>query len=102
MGSGGAVVDLPGFDDPVELARDADARDPRIGHQRQAYLSMLATSSYRVAFIPEKSLNGLNLSGPILEGILYRNYEAFMKLRPRGARITRAIDWSRMGVEQTR
>lgn len=68
----------------------------------RAYLSMLATSSYRVAFIPEKSLNGLNLSGPILEGILYRNYEAFMKLRPRGTRITREIDWSRMGVEKTR
>jgi len=67
----------------------------------QAYLSMLATESYEVDFLPGKRLRGLGLTGATLERILYRNYEAFMALRPRGTEITRDIDWSRMGVART-
>lgn len=67
----------------------------------QAYLSMLATASYEVDFLPGRQLRGLSLSGAALERILYRNYEAFMALRPRGTEITRDIDWTRMGVART-
>jgi len=67
----------------------------------RAYLNMLAAESYEVDFLPGKRLNGLALSGEALERILYRNYEDFMAARPRGTRITRAIDWSRMGVART-
>ncbi|MDJ0864538.1 MAG: amidohydrolase family protein [Myxococcota bacterium] len=67
----------------------------------RAYLSMLATSSYEVDFLPDRQLRGLGLSGAILEGILYRNYETFMALRPRGTQITRQIDWTKMGVART-
>jgi predicted TIM-barrel fold metal-dependent hydrolase len=67
----------------------------------RAYLGMLATESYEVEFLPGRRLNGLALSGEALERILYRNYEEFMAARPRGTRITRAIDWTRMGVAKT-
>lgn len=67
----------------------------------RAYLGMLATDSYEVDFLPDRRLRGLGLSGDALERILYRNYEAFMALRPRGTAITRDIDWTRMGVAKT-
>ncbi len=67
----------------------------------RAYLSMLATASYEVDFLPGRQLRGLSLSGAALERILYRNYEASMALRPRGTEITRDIDWTRMGVTRT-
>jgi hypothetical protein len=72
-----------------------------ISERFRAYLNMLAAESYEVEFLPGKRLNGLALSGEAPERILYRNYEDFMAARPRGTRITRAIDWSRMGVAKT-
>ncbi len=67
----------------------------------RAYLGMLAAESYEVEFLPGRRLRGLALSGEALERILYRNYEDFMAARPRGTGITRAIDWSNMGVAKT-
>ncbi len=72
-----------------------------IGTRFRAYLSMLATSAYETDVLPGKRLRGLDLSGAALEGILHRNYEAFMASRPRGTKITREIDWTRMGVAKT-
>ncbi len=53
---------------------------------------MLATESYEVDFLPGTRHRGLGLTGAALERILYRNYEAFMAVRPRGTEITRDID----------
>ena len=72
-----------------------------MGARFQAYLSMLATNSYEVDFLPSKRLRGLGLTGATLERILYRNYESFMALRPQDTEITRDIDWTRMGVAKT-
>jgi predicted TIM-barrel fold metal-dependent hydrolase len=71
-----------------------------MGERYRAYLNMLAAESYEVAFLPGKRLRGLALSGVALERILYRNYQDFMAARPVGSRITRAVDWSRMGVDK--
>jgi predicted TIM-barrel fold metal-dependent hydrolase len=72
-----------------------------MGERVRAYLNMLAAETYEVDFLPGERLKGLALSGEALERILYRNYEDFMAARPRGTRITRTIDWSRMGVAKT-
>ena len=72
-----------------------------MGTRFRAYLSMLATTSYETDVLPGRRLKGLGLSGAALERILYRNYEAFMALRPRGTEIARDIDWTRMGVART-
>jgi predicted TIM-barrel fold metal-dependent hydrolase len=72
-----------------------------MGERYRAYLNMLAAESYEVDFLAGQRLRGLALSGEALERILYRNYEGFMAARPKGTEITRAIDWSRMGVDRT-
>ncbi len=72
-----------------------------MGTRFRAYLSMLAMESYETDVLPGRRLKGLGLTGVALEGILYRNYDAFMALRPRGTEITRDIDWTRMGVAKT-
>ena len=67
----------------------------------QAYLDMLTLTSYQVPFLPGEELNGLALEKDLLEGILFRNYEKFVALRPSGTKITRSMNWGKMGVEFT-
>lgn len=82
-------------------------------HRIEAYYDMLTKEEYSspvfTALSPEKleelgiqggTLRGLGLPRELLEGVLYRNFEQFIAKKPRGTRITRSIDWSRMGVEE--
>jgi predicted TIM-barrel fold metal-dependent hydrolase len=68
----------------------------------RAYLAMLSLDSYEVELLPGRPLNGLGLSGELLERILYRNYEALIASRPKGTEITRKINWANLGVVRTR
>jgi predicted TIM-barrel fold metal-dependent hydrolase len=68
------------------------------GERAQAYYNMLTKSEYTVPFIPGETLKGLELTGPVLDNILYANYERFETMRPQGTKITREIDWSQMGI----
>lgn len=64
----------------------------------QAYLDMLTQETYTTPLIPNTTLNGLALTSPALDDILYRNFARFMALKPSGTQITREIDWERMGI----
>lgn len=63
-----------------------------------AYLDMLSREQYTTPLLPGRTLRGLALPGPLLENILYKNYEEFRALEPDGTEITRELDWSRMRV----
>ncbi|MBX3180885.1 MAG: amidohydrolase family protein [Candidatus Hydrogenedentes bacterium] len=63
-----------------------------------AYLDMLSRDQYTTELLPGRTLRGLALPAPLLENILYRNYERFRALKPSGTQITRALDWSRLNV----
>ena len=64
-----------------------------------AYLDLLTKPEYAVSLMPDKPLKGLELPSDLLEHILYKNYEAMKTARPTNTKITRAIDWTTMGVE---
>jgi predicted TIM-barrel fold metal-dependent hydrolase len=67
--------------------------------QYQAYLDMLTKDTYTSPAIPGVTLNGLNLSDELLSRILFRNYEAFRKLRPVNTKQRGEIDWKLMSVD---
>lgn len=48
----------------------------------------------------ENTLRGLELRGPLLDNILYQNFLNFLELKPTDTKITREINWERMGVEK--
>jgi len=64
----------------------------------QAYFDLLTKATYTTPLLPGKTLVGLELRGPLLDNVLYKNYEDFEKLKPSGTKITRQIDWTKMGV----
>lgn len=78
-------------------AKDVDWLSIRV----QAYYDMLTKKTYTTPLVPGEQLTGLELTGPLLDNILYRNFEGFMAADPEGTTITRKIDWSRMGTEKT-
>lgn len=61
-----------------------------------AYLDMLSKETYTTTLLPGRTLRGLALPGDLLEKILYRNFEAFMALKPSGTVLSRSPDWSTM------
>lgn len=63
-----------------------------------AYLDMLGKEQYTTSLIPGRTLRGLALPGYLLENILYKNFEAFVALKPEGTTITRTLDWSALRV----
>lgn len=65
----------------------------------QAYFDMLTKATYTSPLLPGKTLTGLELRGPLLDNVLYKNFEDFRALKPKGTKITRKIDWERMGVD---
>lgn len=64
----------------------------------QAYYDMLTKATYTSPLVPGQTLNGLEFRGPLLDNILYQNFEDFEKLKPKDTKITRQIDWKQMGV----
>lgn len=64
----------------------------------KAYLDMLTQRTYTAPFIRDMTLNGLEITSPLLDDILYRNFHRFMVLKPEGTKITREIDWDEMGI----
>jgi predicted TIM-barrel fold metal-dependent hydrolase len=74
---------------------------PWIEERFQGYLDMLTQEAFTTVAVPGKALRGLELDPALLEGILYRNYHEFMAKRPKGTRITRSINWSKMGGSPT-
>ncbi len=63
-----------------------------------AYYNVLTKATYTTPLIPGETLTGLEFRGPLLDNILYKNYEDFRDLKPKGTKITRKIDWKNMGV----
>jgi len=63
----------------------------------KAYLDMLSKDTYTTPLIPGETLNGLALPPDLLERVLYKNYEDFLASKPKNTRITRKINWARMG-----
>ena len=84
----------------TDLVLTAGRRKTRewVHDQFQAYLDMLSKETYTTPAIPGVTLNGLALPDPLLNRVLYKNYEDFLAKRPKGTKITRNIDWARMGV----
>lgn len=72
-----------------------------VSNHFQTYLDMLTKKTYTSPLIPGEQLNGLELKPQLLEGVLYKNYEAFAAKKPEGTKITREMDWSRMSVKKT-
>ena len=70
-----------------------------VREQFTAYLDMLSKETYTTPILPGKQLRGLALPDALLERVLHKNYEDFVAKRPKGTRITRGIEWSRMGVK---
>ena len=68
----------------------------------QTYLDMLTKNTYTSPLIRGETLNGLELPPDLLEGVLYKNFEAFMAAKPKGTKRTREIDWARMSVKPTK
>lgn len=69
-----------------------------MGTRYRAYLAMLSLDTYETELIPGRSLNGLGLSGELLERVLHLNYEEVIASRPKGTEIIREINWENMGV----
>ncbi len=65
----------------------------------QAYYDMLTKATYTTSIVPGMTLRGLELRGPVLDRILYQNYEEIVAAKPKGTKILRQIDWNRMGVD---
>jgi len=64
----------------------------------QAYYDVLTKATYTTSLLPGETLTGLEFRGPLLDNILYKNYEDFLALKPVDTKITRKVDWKRMGV----
>lgn len=64
----------------------------------QAYMDMLTKKTYTTPLFPGKTLNGLEITSPLLDDILYRNFHRFLAKKPKGTQITRDINWERMGI----
>jgi len=69
-----------------------------VREQFQAYLDMLSKAAYTTPAIPDTQLRGLELPDEVLNRVLFKNYEEFVAKRPKNTKITRTIDWKRMGV----
>jgi predicted TIM-barrel fold metal-dependent hydrolase len=67
--------------------------------QLQSYIDMLSKETYTTKAIPGVTLKGLALPDELLSRVLFRNYLEFRVKQPEGTKITREIDWVRMGVE---
>jgi len=74
---------------------------PWMNIRTQAYYDMLTQATYTTELLPGQTLFGLQLGAPLLDNILYKNYERFRDLKPRGTKITREVNWSALGVEKT-
>jgi len=72
-----------------------------VRNQFEAYLRMLVQEHYATPCIPNETLNGLALSKELLERVLSVNYQEFLKRKPKGTQIARAINWTNMGVTPT-
>lgn len=84
------------------VVTDAKKKTPQWMETRfRAYLDLLSKERYTTRVVPGSTLRGLALPEELLERVLYRNYEEFRAARPAAAAPTRAVDWSRMGVEPT-
>jgi predicted TIM-barrel fold metal-dependent hydrolase len=72
-----------------------------VHNQFRAYIDMLSSETYTTPCIPGESLRGLALTKDLLDGVLFRNYENFLKKKPKGTTLARAVDFKRMGVTPT-
>jgi len=61
-----------------------------------AYLDMLSKDEYITDLMPGRTLRGLALPGELLEKILYKNFEAFMALKPSGTVLARTPSMSEL------
>ena len=79
------------------VTRHAFKSEKWIADEFQTYLDMLTKETYTTPVAPGVELNGLALPGELLERILCLNYHDFVAKKPVGTKITREIDWSKMG-----
>ncbi|MCD6288278.1 MAG: amidohydrolase family protein [Candidatus Hydrogenedentes bacterium] len=67
----------------------------------KAYIDMRTKHTYTTPLIPGEQMRGLALPRSILNKVFRENYIHFMAKRPVGTKITRHVDWSKMGIEPT-
>lgn len=76
------------------------------GARVKAYLDMLTKKTYTVPFMIDRStgepevLNGLELTSPLLDNILYHNFNRFMAMDPEDTKIQRQLRWANFGIER--
>ena len=83
----------------VVVTRAAVKSPDFISVRMQAYLDMLTRDRYQTPLV-EGVLRGLALSPEEADRVLFGNYEAFVKSRPRGTQ-TGEVDWTAVGVPLT-
>lgn len=71
-----------------------------IAERVRAYLDMLTKDSYTTPILPGKTLRGVALGREALERVLYKNFDAFMALKPSNTR-TGPIEWKKLGIPDT-
>ncbi len=87
-----------GTDVVVTAARQKDAE--WIAIRVRAYLDMLSKEAYTTPVLPGKTLRGVALDREALEKVLYKNFERFMAMKPRGTQ-TGPIEWKALGIPDT-
>jgi PAS domain-containing protein len=69
-----------------------------IADRFKTYMDMLTQQTYTSPVMPGETLKGLALPPAILERVLYKNYEEFVKSRPKGTKV-QPVSWTRMKME---
>jgi len=69
---------------------------PWIEDRMRMYIQMLTQRTYTNSVRPGLTLNGVALEQNLLDNILYKNYEAFMNLKPSGTQVKK-VNWTRIG-----
>lgn len=86
------------FSTDLVITAETEKTVPWIEDRFTSYLNMLTQDRYTTPVIPSESLRGLGLEPELLERVLYRNFQDFSALKPKGTKITRKINWEQMGV----
>lgn len=87
------------FGTDLVLTTETHKTEQWVQNQFQAYIDMLTQEEYTTPCIPKMKLRGVGLSGSVLAGVFCKNYEAFLAKKPKGTKLAREVDWTRMGME---
>ncbi len=86
------------FGTDLVLTAAASKSESWVRNQAEAYIRMLSLETYTTPCIANETLHGVALPEDALDKVLSGNYRAFLERKPKGTRLVRTVDWSKMGV----